>query len=97
MKKLIISMFLMTIWTSIITAQDPTKDGIKYIANENYGEATKIFENLAKDPKNATAHYYLGKIRYILEDYKGAEAAYNKGLLVSNKCLGKYPSALIMT
>lgn len=86
MKKLIISMFVMMIWAVSTMAQDATKEGIKYIANENYGEATKIFENLAKDPKNATAHFYLGKIKYLLEDYAGAEASYNKGLAISSKC-----------
>lgn len=86
MKKLIISIFVVTLWANITMAQDATKEGIKYIANENYGEATKIFENLAKDPKNATAHFYLGKIKYLLEDYTGAQAEYNKGLTISTKC-----------
>jgi tetratricopeptide (TPR) repeat protein len=60
--------------------------GIKYLQNENYTEAMKVFEGLAKDPKNAVAHYYIGQVKYALEDYKSAEAAYNKGYTISNKC-----------
>jgi tetratricopeptide (TPR) repeat protein len=63
------------------------KQGIMLIDNENYTEAQKFFEGvISKDPKNGAAHYYVGQIKYLLEDYVGASDSYNKGLTANSKC-----------
>lgn len=78
--------FLTTIIANTLSAQT-IADGLRLMENENYTEAQKVLEAvIAKEPKNALPWYYLGELKYILEDYKSAEEAYNKGLLVSNKC-----------
>jgi tetratricopeptide (TPR) repeat protein len=67
--------------------QSDLSQGIKLIANENYGEATKFFEKtMTAEPKNGTPLYYLGKIKYALEDYAGASELWNKGALLDKKC-----------
>ncbi|MFM2392632.1 MAG: hypothetical protein RLZZ546_609 [Bacteroidota bacterium] len=86
MKKVLsVCMFtFFTLYTAF--AQVDIKEGVKLFTNENFGEATKFFENVAaKDPKSTIAHYYLGKIKYELEDYTGAEASFNKGSSIG-KC-----------
>ncbi len=69
-----------------IYSQDPLAEGIKLLENENYEAASIYFQKVFdKDPKNAQAQYYLGEIQYQLDNPRGAEAAYNKGL-DANKC-----------
>jgi tetratricopeptide (TPR) repeat protein len=71
-----------------MTGQADLTQGIKLIANENYGEATKFFEKvMTAEPKNGKPLYYLGKIKYALEDFKGAEELYNKAVLLDKKCV----------
>jgi tetratricopeptide (TPR) repeat protein len=70
-----------------LAAQSDLTVGIKHIANENYGDAVKFFESIAsKEPKNGMPHYYLGKIKYALEDYIGASSLFDKGALLDKKC-----------
>jgi tetratricopeptide (TPR) repeat protein len=72
---------------SSVYGQSDLTPGIKLIANENYGEATKFFEKaMSAEPKNGLPIYYLGKIKYALEDFKGAEEMYNKASLLDKKC-----------
>lgn len=89
MKK-VLSVFVLTFFTLFTAfAQVDIKEGVKLFTNENYGDATKFFEGIAvKDPKSTIAHYYLGKIKYELEDYTGASASYTKGSTIGkcNEC-----------
>jgi tetratricopeptide (TPR) repeat protein len=72
---------------NVTIAQVDLTTGIKHIANENYGDATKFFEKvMTADPKNGAPLYYLGKIKYALEDYTGASDLFNKGALLDKKC-----------
>jgi tetratricopeptide (TPR) repeat protein len=90
MRSLFLSVMLgvFLVVNSFAQQANPNAQGITLIENENYTEAQKFFEGLiAKDPKNGAAHYYIGQIKYILEDFSGASDAYNKGLVANNKCI----------
>jgi tetratricopeptide (TPR) repeat protein len=63
------------------------QEGLKYLENENYTAAENTFKTLAeKEPTNPIYLYYIGEVKYELEDFAGAEKAYNDGLKISSKC-----------
>lgn len=88
MKKLVIGALLIVFaFTNALFGQVPLTEGIKLFNNENYTEAQNFFESaIKKDPKNALPHYYIGQIKYALEDYAGAKEAYNAGYKLNPKC-----------
>jgi tetratricopeptide (TPR) repeat protein len=88
MRGLINCVLLIFAFSTSAIGQDVLKKGIELIQNENYAEAQKFFNDVAaKDPKNGTAHYYLGQISYLLEEYPAASASFSKGLLANSKCI----------
>ncbi len=88
MKKLVLSSLLVAFtFLSYSYAQTSLAEGIKFLNNENYGEAQKFFESVVKkEPTNAVANYYMGEVKYALEDYAGAKDAYSAGAKISSKC-----------
>ncbi len=88
MKKLVIGCLLMGFaFTNLLIGQASLAEGIKLFNNENYTEAQNFFESIIKkEPSNALPHYYLGQIKYALEDYKGAKDDYAAGYKISTKC-----------
>ncbi len=88
MKKLVIGCLLMGFaFTNLLIGQASLAEGIKLFNNENYTEAQNFFESIIKkEPTNALPHYYIGQIKYALEDYKGAKEAYVAGVKVNSKC-----------
>ncbi|MDQ3143050.1 MAG: tetratricopeptide repeat protein [Bacteroidota bacterium] len=62
-------------------------EGLKQIENENYNAAILTFSSLnVRDPKNPIYPYYIGEIKYLLEENQAARDAYNLGLAISQKC-----------
>ncbi len=85
MKKLFLSFNLLFFSLLIINAQT-LEEGIKQFENENYNAALNTFIKLnAANPKNAIHAYYVGEVHYALENYKGAQDAYNAGLAANPK------------
>jgi tetratricopeptide (TPR) repeat protein len=65
-------------------AQDLTP-GKKLIERERLAEAESFFKSeLGKDPKNADACFYLGKIKAIQKEKNGAKEYFQKGLTLDN-------------
>lgn len=86
MKKLVFACILGLAATAAM-AQPTLKDGLRHLRNENYEDALKIFQAIAKaDPKNGTIYYYIGEVSYAKEDYAEAQRAYNKGLDINPQC-----------
>jgi tetratricopeptide (TPR) repeat protein len=87
MKKLVVSSLLIVLAFAGHLSAQTLADGIKMLNNENFTDAQNIFESLVKkEPTNALPHYYIGQVKYALEDYKGAKEAYAAGVKVSPKC-----------
>ncbi|HRO72344.1 MAG TPA: hypothetical protein PK611_01605, partial [Saprospiraceae bacterium] len=71
----------------ILTAQTDLTPGIKMISNENYSDATVFFEKIMKaEPRNGLPVYYLGKIKYELEDFGAAQELFDKAVTTDKKC-----------
>lgn len=73
---------------NVLVAQSDLTPGIKMIANENFGDATAFFEKVMHaEPKNGLPLYYLGKIKYELEEYDAAEALFDQAVTTDKKCV----------
>jgi len=78
--------FFLFIQTGIITAQT-VNEGLKYLENENFTAALNTFTTLAsKEPTNPIYHYYIGEVKYQMEDFSGAEKSFADGLKINSKC-----------
>ncbi len=87
MRRFLSVIVALVLLTNVAISQSDITQGIKLIANENYGDATKFFESVSvKEPKNGIPIYYLGKIQYALEDYSGASSLFDKAALLDKKC-----------
>lgn len=73
---------------NMLVAQVDLTPGIKMISNENYGEATAFFEKaIQAEPRNGLPIYYLGKIKYELEDFNSAAELFDKAVATDKKCV----------
>lgn len=71
-----------------VSAQMDLTDGIKFIENENFGEAITFFESVKlQEPKKGLPIYYLGKIQYDLEEYDMAKQLFDESMTVDKKCI----------
>lgn len=87
MRKVFSWIIALTLVSNALMAQSDLSQGIKLIANENYGDATKFFEKVkSAEPKNGLPLYYLGKIQYALEKYDDASKLFNQAALLDKKC-----------
>ena len=64
-----------------LSAAQDISTGVKIFENKNYYGAQKFFTDyLQKDPDNAEANYYLGRIAYINKDNEGAADYFDKAV-----------------
>lgn len=79
MKKNLLTSFLFSVYLlfAVNTAawsQQTIQDGLKYIDNEQFQNAKKLFQNLVKqDPAKAENYYYLGNTYLLLFDIDSAD------------------------
>ena len=79
---------VLSMLVGVLSAQTDLTPGIKMIGNENYGEASAFFEKVMQtEPRNGLPLYYLGKIKYELEEYDAAEALFDKAVATDKKCV----------
>ncbi|HZV68864.1 MAG TPA: tetratricopeptide repeat protein [Saprospiraceae bacterium] len=85
MKK-IFFVFVLAALTLGLKAQT-IEEGIKYMENENFTAALNTFNAICKaDPKASQAHFYIGEVNYLMENYAEAEKSYRKGLTANPNC-----------
>ncbi len=93
LKRIFISSMLLTL-TSIALAQVPLDPVVDLILKERYGQAEKKLTEYAqmdKEPKNLDeVYYWLGKIKYINDNYSEAEKYFKKGIDDHSKSVMNY-------
>ena len=65
--------------------------GYAYACENNFYLAKVDFNKYAQNyPKDSTVHYFLGVIKFLEKDYKGAESEFDKQLIINNKDIDCY-------
>jgi tetratricopeptide (TPR) repeat protein len=85
MKKILF--VLMFVSAAFLGKAQSIEEGIKQMENENFAAALNIFNSICKaDPKASQAHFYIGEVNYLMENYDEAEKSYRRGLTANPQC-----------
>ncbi|MFN8436568.1 MAG: tetratricopeptide repeat protein [Cytophagales bacterium] len=67
-----------------LSAQN-AEEGLKFLDNEQYTKAKKLFSNLLSQKPNGDNYYYMGNYYNKIEEYDSAKVFFNKGIEVDSK------------
>jgi tetratricopeptide (TPR) repeat protein len=70
---LLSAVYLLFAATHVALSQQTVQDGLKYIDNEQFQNAKKLFQNLVKQDPKAEHYYYLGNTYLLLFDIDSAD------------------------